>query len=128
MDMVRHSWKLRVLGTRLFGVVLTMLAVVVAVTVSTPVAASTPAAGDASQTHAGDDCEDACPGELPDGHCAENCQYCACCGTFAFSVLPSLVVVSSSLIPSAQNSLVLPSHMPTGVAAGIFKPPRHISV
>lgn len=128
MTIVHDNLRLRVFCMRLFGLVLIAFAAVVIVSTSSPVSASTPASHEIESAAADDGCEDECPGERPDGQCDDNCQHCGCCGAVAFSLLPSTFAVSAAPVPSGVDSPPLSSLVPTDVARGIFKPPRHTSV
>ena len=125
-----HSGRWRA-WMHLFGVFL--LTFVAGTFVSTGVSAEASAASrveaqDADVPTVSDGCEDECPGELPDGECADDCQHCGCCGVGASSLPPAAVDLTSALVSSRASLPPLPSFVPTGVADGIFKPPRHDSV
>lgn len=84
-------------------------------------------APDAGQHIAGDGCHGECPGELPDGGCADDCQYCGCCSTLAAAVgVDSFDACATTPLPR-ENPPQWRAWRPDGVSLRIFKPPRHLS-
>lgn len=93
-------------------------------------AESTPCAGageSAQRAAVDDDCAGACPGERADGECDDNCQFCSCCSTSANSLLPRTPSHHGAPLPSAPPPPERESQLASGVASGIFKPPRQLS-
>lgn len=76
---------------------------------------------------ADDCCAEDCPQEDSGGDCVAGCQQCSCCSAMA----PSLVSNAPSLAtPHATSARAAPRPTdlaPTGVARGLFKPPRSLT-
>lgn len=73
-----------------------------------------------------DGCDGPCPGEDEDGHCADDCAFCTCCGAPAPATLATVPVLPD-LPPDVverPTSLDPPMSRARGIPLGIFKPPR----
>lgn len=80
------------------------------------------------EANAADDCcEDDCPQEDSGGDCLAGCQHCSCCTATAPSLVSHAPILTDPHATSTRAAPRPTDPAPTGVARGLFKPPRSLT-